>query len=107
MRALVEGVRRIEARLREGGGPERGSSAGSGSTGHAVLAENLADGGGRRFLLVQRGDATGEPRWPTIADITRERLRRAAEALGSEEGFRAWRLVSPGRAGSRSGTPPR
>ena len=81
--------------------------AGSGSTGHAVLAENLADGGGRRFLLVQRGDATGEPRWPTIADITRERLRRAAEALGSEEGFRAWRLVSPGRAGSRSGTPPR
>ncbi|HAD62602.1 MAG TPA: hypothetical protein DCG27_00950, partial [Alcanivorax sp.] len=81
--------------------------AGSGSTGHAVLAENLADGGGRRFLLVQRGDATGEPRWPTIADITRERLRRAAEALGSEEGFRAWRLVSPGRAGSRSETPPR
>ena len=41
------------------------------------------------------------------ADITRERLRRAAEALGSEEGFRAWRLVSPGRAGSRSETPPR
>ena len=81
--------------------------AGSGSSGHAVLAENLADGGGRRFLLVQRGDATGEPRWPTIADITRERLRRAAEALGSEEGFRAWRLVSPGRAGSRSETPPR
>lgn len=79
--------------------------AGSGTTGHAVLAENLADGGGRRFLLVQRDEATGEPRWPTIADITRERLRRAARALGSEEGFRAWRLVSPGRAGSRSGTP--
>ena len=81
--------------------------AGSGTTGHAVLADNLADGGGRRFLLVQRDEATGEPRWPTIAAITRERVRRAARALGSEEGFRAWRLVSPGRAGSRSGTPPR
>ncbi|HEX5677009.1 MAG TPA: site-specific DNA-methyltransferase [Alcanivorax sp.] len=81
--------------------------AGSGTTGHAVLAENLADGGGRRFLLVQRAEATGEPRWPTIADITRERLRRAARELGSEEGFRAWRLVTPDRAGSRSGTPPR
>jgi len=81
--------------------------AGSGTTGHAVLAENLADGGARRFVLVQRDEATGEPRWPTIADITRERLRRAARALGSEEGFRAWRLVTPGRAGSRSGTPPR
>ncbi|MED5601259.1 MAG: site-specific DNA-methyltransferase, partial [Pseudomonadota bacterium] len=81
--------------------------AGSGSTGHGGLAVKLAAGGGRRFRRVQRGYPTGEPRWPTIADITRERLRRAAEALGSEEGFRAWRLVSPGRAGSRSGTPPR
>jgi len=81
--------------------------AGSGTTGHAVLAENLADGGGRRFVLVQSDAPTGEPRWPTIAAITRERLRRAAGALGSDEGFRAWRLVTPGRAGSRSGTPPR
>ncbi len=81
--------------------------AGSGTTGHAVLAQNQADGGRRRFLLVQRAEPTGDPRWPTIAHITRERLRRAARQLGSDEGFRAWRLVSPGRAGSRSGTPPR
>ena len=65
--------------------------AGSGATGQAVLAQNREDGGRRRCLLVQLPDPTGDPRWPTIAALTRERLRRAAAALGSDEGFRAWR----------------
>lgn len=81
--------------------------AGSGATGHAVLAENRADGGRRRFVLVQSPEPTGDPRWPTIAHITRERLRRVVAELGGDEGFRAWRLVSPDRGASRSGTPPR
>lgn len=65
--------------------------AGSGSTGHAVMAQNQADGGRRRCLLVQLPEPTGDPRWPTLVDLTAERLRRAAGALGSDEGFRFWR----------------
>lgn len=65
--------------------------AGSGSTGQAVLAENRDDGGRRRCLLVQLAEPTGDPRWPTLADLTAERLRRAAAALGGDQGFRFWR----------------
>ncbi|QJX02775.1 hypothetical protein HML84_16455 [Alcanivorax sp. IO_7] len=78
--------------------------AGSGATGQAVLAQNREDGGRRRCLLVQLPEPTGDPRWPTIADLTRERLRRAAAALGSDEGFRAWRHTGPGRRGRTPGT---
>lgn len=70
--------------------------AGSGTTGHAVMALNAADGGRRRFVLVQSPepldpaikaqsaavafcDAHGLPR--TIAALTRERLRRASAAV--------------------------
>ena len=67
--------------------------AGSGATGQAVLAQNLEDGGQRRCLLVQLPEPTGDSRWPTIADLTRERLRRAAQSLGSDQGFRAWRYT--------------
>jgi adenine-specific DNA-methyltransferase len=66
--------------------------AGSGTTGHAVANVNAADGGRRRFVLVQRPepldgqsatqiaaalfcDRIGKPR--TIAELTKERLRRA------------------------------
>jgi adenine-specific DNA-methyltransferase len=67
--------------------------AGSGVTGHATLAQNREDGGERRFVLVQLPEPTGDPRWPTIADLTRERLRRAAAALDCDAGFRAFRLT--------------
>jgi len=52
--------------------------AGSGTTAHAVLASNSADKGGRRFVLVQLPEPTELDAHPTIADITKERLRRAA-----------------------------
>jgi adenine-specific DNA-methyltransferase len=55
--------------------------AGSGTTGHAVLALNAADGGGRRFLLVQQPEPTGHPDFPTIAEIARTRLRHAIAEL--------------------------
>jgi hypothetical protein len=71
--------------------------AGSGTTGHAVMAQNAADGGARRCVLVQlpepldpasRGqrvaagycDSLGKPR--NIAELTKERLRRAAKKSG-------------------------
>lgn len=70
--------------------------AGSGVTGHATLAQNREDGGRRRFLLVQRAEALPGASWPDIAEITRERLRRAIDRLGYDAGFRAFRLVQGG-----------
>jgi len=45
--------------------------AGSGTTGHAVLAQNALDGGHRRFVLVEMEAAVAAP-------VTAERVRRAA-----------------------------
>jgi adenine-specific DNA-methyltransferase len=70
--------------------------AGSGTTGHAVMAQNAADGGNRRYILVQLPepldptnndqktaadycDQLNKPR--TIAELTKERLRRAATKI--------------------------
>ncbi len=56
--------------------------AGSGTTGHAVMEANVEDGGDRRFILIQRPEPTGHARLATISDICRERVLRAAVALG-------------------------
>lgn len=72
--------------------------AGSGTTGQAVLELNRQDGGNRKFILVQFPEPTGRADFPTIADITRERVRRVIArrpgdlATGQLEGFRAYRL---------------
>ena len=90
--------------------------AGSGTTGQAVMTENAADDSGRRFLLVQLPepldpeesgqkpgadfcDSLGKPR--TIAELTKERLRRAGAKLRDENplfagdtGFRVFKLDS-------------
>jgi adenine-specific DNA-methyltransferase len=61
--------------------------AGSGSTGHAILEENLGDGGNRRFILVQLPEPLPKPesRLKTIADITKERVRRVIKKLNDED----------------------
>ena len=88
--------------------------AGSGTTGHAVMAQNAVDDGSRRHILVQLPepldpnnknqktsadccDKLGEPR--TIAELTKERLRRAANKVKEENpqfdsdlGFRVFKL---------------
>ncbi|HRR41815.1 MAG TPA: site-specific DNA-methyltransferase [Syntrophales bacterium] len=90
--------------------------AGSGTTGHAVMAQNAADGGNRQFILVQLPepldpakaeqktaadfcDSLGVPR--NIAELTKERLRRAAKKIKDENpmfagdlGFRVFKLDS-------------
>ena len=60
--------------------------AGAGVTAEAVLAANLADGGRRAFILVQIPEqvATGEYR--TLAEVTKERIRRAGRTLRGEGG---------------------
>ncbi|NBB80398.1 MAG: site-specific DNA-methyltransferase, partial [Verrucomicrobia bacterium] len=55
------------------------SFAGSGTTGHAVLKQNAADGGNRQFILVEME--------PQIAkDITAERVRRVIEGYTDSKG---------------------
>ena len=90
--------------------------AGSGTTGHAVIAQNTADGGNRKYILVQLPepldpsnkdqkiasdycDKLGKPR--TIAELTKERLRRAGKKIREENplftgdlGFRVFKLDS-------------
>lgn len=61
--------------------------AGSATTGHAVMNVNASDGGNRRFILVQLGEAPQEGSaaakagYPTISAISRERLRKAGKEL--------------------------
>jgi adenine-specific DNA-methyltransferase len=53
--------------------------AGSGTTGHAVLAMNAEDGGNRRFILVESGDPSPGARVARekyTNEITAERVRR-------------------------------
>jgi adenine-specific DNA-methyltransferase len=59
--------------------------AGSGATAHAVLDLNKQDGGNRKFILVQLPEPTGREDYPTIADITKERVRRVIKKLKDEE----------------------
>lgn len=71
--------------------------AGSGTTGHAVLAVNAADGGQRRFILVQIPERIAGKEGTSIAAITRSRVRRAAEmhsTPGADTGLRAFRVDS-------------
>ncbi|WP_123340295.1 MULTISPECIES: site-specific DNA-methyltransferase [unclassified Curtobacterium] len=81
--------------------------AGSGTTAHAVMNANLADGGNRRFVLVQMPElldaksAAAIAGYHSIADISRDRVRRAGaaaakQALGRDSaldvGFRSLRI---------------
>ncbi|MDQ5910339.1 MAG: adenine-specific DNA-methyltransferase [Pseudomonadota bacterium] len=75
--------------------------AGSGTTAHAVMSLNAADNGKRRFIAVQLPEPTDLKEYPTIADITKERLRRAAKKIKDENplfsgdlGFRVFKLDS-------------
>ena len=57
--------------------------AGSGTTAQSVLELNNEDGGNRCFILVQLPEKTDNPQYPTIAHITRERVRRVIAKLQS------------------------
>ena len=90
--------------------------AGSGTTAHAVLQLNAEDGGNRRFICVQLpeandpGSEAAKAGYETIADITKERIRRCGERLalkggGSlDVGFRAYRLEAQGLRAEDVGT---
>ncbi|MGI0036064.1 MAG: site-specific DNA-methyltransferase, partial [Nitrososphaera sp.] len=64
--------------------------AGSGPTGQAVLAQNVEDGGNRRFVLVQLPEPlpVAESSIRTIVDITKNRLRNFIRTSDEEAGDR-------------------
>ncbi|WP_205471566.1 site-specific DNA-methyltransferase [Nocardioides sp. SYSU D00038] len=70
--------------------------AGSGTTGHAVALQNLADGGTRRCISVNSaepvrpGSNAAAAGLATVADITRARLQAVADTVGG--GFEEVRL---------------
>ncbi|MEG9883704.1 MAG: site-specific DNA-methyltransferase [Hyphomicrobiales bacterium] len=61
--------------------------AGSGTTAHAVMAANAKDGGCRSFILVQLPEALSsnseayKSGYKTIADLSKERIRRAGKKI--------------------------
>jgi adenine-specific DNA-methyltransferase len=59
--------------------------AGSGTTAQAVLELNAQDGGNRKFILVQLPEPTKQKDFPTIADITKERVHRVIKKLSAAE----------------------
>lgn len=75
--------------------------AGSGAMGDAVLRKNAADGGRRRFVLVQLPEPQDDAGMPTIAALTRTRVAAVAAELGSG-GFRAYQLTTAGLARPQS-----
>ena len=81
--------------------------AGSGTTGHAVFAENIVSSEQRRFILVQLPEVTSSDSeaakagFATIAELTKERLRRAKKKIKADNplfkgdlGFRVFKLDS-------------
>lgn len=65
--------------------------AGSGSTAHALMAQNMADSIDRPFLLVQMPETSeilldSGIRFANVAELSRERLRRAADKLRLDGG---------------------
>ena len=58
--------------------------AGSGTTAQAVVEANAQDGCNRKFILVQLPEPTERKDFPTIAEITKERVRRVIKKLEQE-----------------------
>ena len=84
--------------------------AGSGTTAHAVMAQNLADNGNRKFILVQLDEKLDpenknqkvafdfcknelKSENPNISDITIERVKRAKKALNSQMEFSVYEMT--------------
>ena len=81
--------------------------AGSSSTAHAVMQHNVADNGRRRLISVQlpeicdENSAAYKAGYKTIAEISKERIRRAANKIAEEHpdascdlGFKVFKLDS-------------
>lgn len=59
--------------------------SGSGTLAHSVLELNKTESYNRKFILVQLPEPTENKDYPTIAEITKERVRRVIKKLNDEE----------------------
>ena len=73
--------------------------SGSGTTGHAAYLSNALDDGNRKFILIQLPEAIEGGVYPNIAEVTKERLRRAGAKVKADNpdwqgdtGFRVFKL---------------
>jgi adenine-specific DNA-methyltransferase len=70
--------------------------AGSSTTAHAVLQQNAEDGGSRKFIMVQLPEPCDESSealkagYKTIAEISKERIRRAGQKVLEGEYHEGW-----------------
>ena len=55
--------------------------SGSATTAHAVMKKNAADGGQRKFIMVQLPEKSNSPDYETLCDVGKERIRRASTLL--------------------------
>jgi len=75
--------------------------AGSGTTAHATMQFNVEDGRKRKFICIQLPEPIEDSEYKTIAELTKERLRRASKKIKDENsifegdtGFRVFKLDS-------------
>lgn len=70
--------------------------AGSSTTAHSVFLQNALDGKNRRFIMVQIPEPTNENSvarkagWKNIAEISKERIRRAGKQVLEGDCHRGW-----------------
>ena len=80
--------------------------AGSGTTAHAVYEKNLEDGGNRRYICVQlpepieKSAEAYKAGFKTIADIGKERIRRAVKQIQEKEAAELKKESPASRRGS-------
>jgi len=92
--------------------------AGSGTTAHAILDLNKKDDGNRKLILIQLPESTNKNGYSSIADMTKERVRRVIKKLNDEEtgqlpvinkkqdrGFRVFKLAESNFKGWESAVP--
>ncbi|WP_350258505.1 DNA methyltransferase [Scrofimicrobium sp. R131] len=82
--------------------------SGSGTTAQAVMEANAVDGGNRRFILVQipeplaKGVAQDNHEFGTIADVSRERIKRAGGFVATDLAMQPLKSALPIDLGFRS-----
>lgn len=73
--------------------------AGSATTAHAVMQLNKEDGGNRKYIMVQwdesvkPGSEAENQGFKTIDEISRKRIKLAAEQIGDTSGFKHYKLA--------------
>ncbi|MEB5857837.1 site-specific DNA-methyltransferase [Enterococcus gallinarum] len=70
--------------------------SGSGTTAQATITANLEDGYKRKFIAITLPEKMKNSHWQSIDNLSRERIRRAAEKIGDKSGFRALKVDSTG-----------